>query len=496
MTLAVILAGIYLGFTKGHIPFLERHYEVDATFATAASQLNAGSPVRIAGVNVGKIVKMRRGPGGTAVATLRIEDHGRPIRSDATLKIRPRLFLEGNFFVDVRPGTPDAPELKDGGMIPLAQTAVPVQFDQVLDTLRNDTRQDLQHTVKGLAAALDEGGAQAVNAGFKSWEGAFKGVAVVAEAARGRQPGDLARFVDATGRVSAAIAPRESDLRGLLAGFARTTSTLAERRGDLGATLSSLDATLSTAGPALTAVDATLPALRTFADALRPGLRAAPAAIADLRPFVRQAGALVQRGALPALTHKLAPALRATAALQPGLTTLLAQATPVARCVDRNVIPTLNAKLQDGKLTTGQPAYRELLHLFVGLAGAAQNFDGNGHTIRYGAGLGENSLATGVPSAFGDLVSLGQNGVVGARPRYTPNTEPPFAPAANCTDQALPDLDADGAAIPAVRTRRMSAATSRQAIGDAIRQARRGGVVTRARRALARAAAAERRTGR
>jgi hypothetical protein len=29
-----------------------------------------------------------------------------PIHKDATLKIRPRIFLEGNFFVDVRPGTP------------------------------------------------------------------------------------------------------------------------------------------------------------------------------------------------------------------------------------------------------------------------------------------------------------------------------------------------------------------------------------------------------
>ena len=55
-----------------------------------------------------------------------------PVHEDATLKVRPRLFLEGNFFVDLHPGTPSAPKLDDGGTIPLSQTATPVQLDQVL----------------------------------------------------------------------------------------------------------------------------------------------------------------------------------------------------------------------------------------------------------------------------------------------------------------------------------------------------------------------------
>ncbi len=485
ITLAVIAVAVYLGFSKGHLPFGEQHFEVDATFSTAASQLTKGSPVRIAGVNVGKVSRMRRGPGGTAIATLRLEDRALPLHTDATMKIRPRLFLEGNFFVDVRPGTPSAPELKDGGTVPLAQTAVPVQFDQLLDVLQRSTREDLQQTVKGLATALDKGGAQAINRGFGVSEGAFKGTAIVAEAARGEQPGDLSRFVDATGRVTAALAERQQDLRGLLTAFARTTATLAERRDDLGATITSLDSTLGTARPALAAIDATLPALRTFAVALEPGLKAAPAAIADLRPFVRQAGALTQNSALPALTRSLQPALSGLAALQPGVTTLLRDVTPVARCVTRNVIPTITAKLDDGKLSTGQPAYRELLHFGVGLSNAAENFDGNGHTIRYGAGFGENSLATALPSSFGDLLSLGSSAVTGARPRYTQNGEPPFAPTVPCTTQALPDLTAESAPAPAAtRTRKMSAARSQGAIVSALRQLRRGGAATRARKLL------------
>ena len=41
-----------------------------------------------------------------AVVTMRIQDKGRPLHKDARFKIRPRIFLEGNFFVDVTPGTP------------------------------------------------------------------------------------------------------------------------------------------------------------------------------------------------------------------------------------------------------------------------------------------------------------------------------------------------------------------------------------------------------
>ena len=48
------------------------------------------------------------GEGDTAIVTLALEDDALPIHEDATLKVRPRIFLEGNFFVDLKPGTPAA----------------------------------------------------------------------------------------------------------------------------------------------------------------------------------------------------------------------------------------------------------------------------------------------------------------------------------------------------------------------------------------------------
>jgi ABC-type transporter Mla subunit MlaD len=131
-TIVVIVIATYLAF-GGRVPW-QHDYEIKA-MVRSANELQNRSPVRIAGVNVGKVKTVERGPGNTAIVTMAIDESALPIHRDATLKIRPRLFLEGNFFVDLAPGTPSAPDLPEGGTIPLAQTAEPVQLDQILTTL-------------------------------------------------------------------------------------------------------------------------------------------------------------------------------------------------------------------------------------------------------------------------------------------------------------------------------------------------------------------------
>ena len=37
---------------------------------------------------------------------MELSDEALPIKEDAELKVRPRIFLGGNFFVEVEPGTP------------------------------------------------------------------------------------------------------------------------------------------------------------------------------------------------------------------------------------------------------------------------------------------------------------------------------------------------------------------------------------------------------
>ena len=95
-------------------------------------------------------------PGGRRDAsTMEIKDKGLPIHEDAELKVRPRIFLEGNFFVDLTPGSPSAPVLEDGGdPIPMNQTSAPVQFGDLLAALQSDTRSDLQVFLKEYSKGL------------------------------------------------------------------------------------------------------------------------------------------------------------------------------------------------------------------------------------------------------------------------------------------------------------------------------------------------------
>ena len=69
------------GFTK-HIPFTHG-FRVKAVFQSSNS-IRKNSPVRIAGVNVGKVTKIEGKPGSdAAVVTMEIDDKGLPIHKDA-----------------------------------------------------------------------------------------------------------------------------------------------------------------------------------------------------------------------------------------------------------------------------------------------------------------------------------------------------------------------------------------------------------------------------
>src|ERR1700704_3069848 len=84
LVLLVMAVATYFGFTK-HVPFTHG-FRVKAVFQSANS-IRANSPVRIAGVNVGKVKDIQRQDGtDAAVVTMEIDNRGLPIHKDATVK--------------------------------------------------------------------------------------------------------------------------------------------------------------------------------------------------------------------------------------------------------------------------------------------------------------------------------------------------------------------------------------------------------------------------
>ena len=437
----VVVVGLSaLAFTKS-LPFVSG-YQIEGVFSTS-NQLRNGSPVRIAGVDVGKVTGAEAGPGNTTIVKMDIKDSGRPVHQDAELRIRPRLFLEGGFYVELSPGTAGAPEVDDGGTIPLPQTQGTVQLHQILSTLDTPTRDSLRTVIREASTALDRGGAESVGRASRHLAPAFRDLAIVAEAARGTQPHDLSEVIRSTSRVTRALASRETQLADLVTNLARTTDALASQDTALAASVRELDGVLREAPPALSALDRALPPVERFAAALRPSLRIAPPVLTGASELVGEVDGLVGPRELPALIAVAKPLMRDLPSFVRNLDGLFRRVRPVTDCIGERVNPVLTATLDDGHLSTGRPVWQDLAHGVVGLASTSQSFDGNGVATRYLAGAGSEGVATGSVPGVGSLFGQTERPILGSRPRWLgPGVTPPYRPDLNCADQPAPDLTA------------------------------------------------------
>jgi len=462
IALAIIIVCTFLGFTKD-IPFTHG-FRVKATFESANS-LRLNSPVRIAGVAVGKVKKVEAKEGtDEAVVTLELKKSALPIHEDATAKIRPRIFLEGNFFVDLTPGTPSSPKLADGDVIKVTRTATPVQLDEVLTSLQSDTRQDLRDVLDGLAQGLNskpsaaddrdadksargQTAAESFNDAYKDSPGALKGTAQVNEALLGTEPDrDVARLLAGTAKTTGALIRNEGQLKDLITNFNTTMAAFASESSNLSASIRLLAPTLENANAALASLNAAFPPTRAFAREILPGVRETPATIKASFPWVDQATKLMSKAELQGLAKDAAPAMKDLAQLTNASLTLLPQIDRTALCARDTVLPTGDLVIRD-QFDTGTANYKEFWWTMVGLAGESQNFDGNGSMVRFAPGGGSQSVALGTAgSPTGQLIGAASARIQGVQPKY-PGKRPPYNASVRCHNSKIPDVNGSWAAI-------------------------------------------------
>lgn len=446
LALLALGAAGYMAFVK-QLPFTTRH-EIHAVFATG-NQIKPGDPVRVAGLQVGKVTHLAAGPVHSTVVTIDL-DSDAMLHTDAHLTITPRLAFEGNFMIAVEPGSPGAPRLRDGATIPMTQTSVPVQIDQLLDTFTRPTRTQLIQSAGDLAEGLSgtpRSGAQNLQRAARELATASASVAVVAQAAQGTAAGDPVHAVRGTGDLTRQLAADPAALADSVTSFNRVFGALADKDRALAGTLRGLDGVMRAGPPALRALDAALPSVTRTATQLRPVLKVAPAALVDADGAVRQIGGLTRDAELPRLLRALAP----VSAHLPGALRQLRGTLPgvkdVTDCVGSVVVPTLNKTIDDGPNSSGRPVWQDLVHFGATLAGASPNFDGNGTTIRLGLTQGEVSMQLPIPG-FGTLT--GGKQIEGVNPTWLGSgVDPPYRPDANCAAQQVPDLGARAGGPPA-----------------------------------------------
>lgn len=455
-----ILAVTYLAFAK-HVPFVTHHYQLKAVFSNSAN-IRPSSTVRIAGVDVGKVKSISAykdasgEPTGAALVTMELDNKALPIHKDATLKIRPKLFLEGNFFVQVDPGSPSAPNVDSGGTIPVTQTSAPVQIDEVLSSLQADTRSNLQTLVKGYGEALNGKplpaedldqvpavrgltAAQALNKSLTYSAQALRGSALVNQGLLGVDIHDLSRLVRGTQRVSHALNLNEGVLQDFVVNFNRTMQAFANQQDNLQQSVALLGPVVQKAGETFTDLNASLPGVNAWATAILPGVRETGPTIDAAFPWVEQTRQLVSPAELQGLVNELRPTVANLASVTDESLQLIPQLDLLNRCAINVVLPTGDIPINDGFLATGVPNYKEAWQAIVGLSSESQNFDGNGIYTRFQAGGGAEPVNTG-PSPSGILYGNATAKILGTQPKR-PAVPPPKKTNVACYKNPLPNLD-------------------------------------------------------
>jgi phospholipid/cholesterol/gamma-HCH transport system substrate-binding protein len=453
---AVVFVTLY-AFNQG-LPFVHRY----TLYALVNNSVNvrADSPVRIAGIDVGAVQGVSPAGRASKIA-FTLDQAGLPVHTDATMRIRDRLFLEGGYYLELDPGSPGAPIAPEGFEIPISQTSSPVQFYNVLSTFNAASRSSLERLLRTLNQGFSPGpgqststsGAGGLKTAIPQFTPVLKDIAWVTRALQGTRPGDVRTLLSSASDITSTLAAKSTQLADLVTGLNVTAGALASSDGALAQTISGLDQTLQAAPASLVSIDRALPPVARLAQTLDPSLKLAPPIVTRVTQAVQELARIVA----PAERARLLSTLKATFSQFPSILRLLATAFPITKqvtdCLRTHVTPIFNHQVPDGSLSTGRPVWQDFVHFLPNIAGASGNFDANGPYVRVLTGAGTNSLSGGV---LGSIPLLGQivgasppggSSLLGARPSWVGTLRPAdFRPDAKCATQKLPSLVSPAAA--------------------------------------------------
>jgi phospholipid/cholesterol/gamma-HCH transport system substrate-binding protein len=287
----VLLALALIGyFAPNGLP-LHSYYTLQGQFARADG-LVSHTDVKLDGKRVGQVLHARI-QNGHAVAELQLDTSIRPLRTDSTLRVRPRGLL-GVVYVEIVPGQHGAP-LADGARIGsgVGDSSSTVQLDDVLSTFDTRTRSRARTLLDELGKGVAGRGEQ-VNKLLVQAPAYVDDIAVTAAAVNAR-PGSPARFVHGAARAFDGLAPVAPDLAASLDPSARSFAPFADRADDWRASLQAAPVTLSTVRSGLRVTDPLLVSISRLSQQLSATLRPAPAAFRDTGAFMRTARPALRR---------------------------------------------------------------------------------------------------------------------------------------------------------------------------------------------------------
>jgi phospholipid/cholesterol/gamma-HCH transport system substrate-binding protein len=331
-----LLLFLWLAF-GGAIPLKPKGYRFQTTF-DEATQLAKESDVRISGVPVGKVKTIEPDKAsGRTVAVIELESRYAPLPSDSKAILRQKTLL-GETYVELTPGSEDAPPVPEEGTLKASQVSETVELDEILRAFDPPTRRAFQSWMQDQAQAID-GYGRDVNDALGNLAPFAEDAAVLVDILN-RQEGAVQRLISNTGVVFEALTERRGQLRSMIQNANRVFATTAARDREL---------------------QESFVALPTFADESRLTL-------ARLAEFSRDTNPLVTQ--LRPAARELSPTLIDLSALAPDLKRLFIELNPLIDA-SRTGFPAAQRVLRDARPLLAQldPTARQLVPIldFLGL---------------------------------------------------------------------------------------------------------------------------------
>ena len=326
VVIAAVVSVYILEQQRLRFPFFEeKPFVVKAEFSTAQAVIaGQGQTVRVAGVRIGDIggVELEN---GRAIVKMDIDrKYADMIRTDARALLRPKTGLK-DMFIDLDPGSGDAPEVEEGHTIPIVATQPDVNPDEILSVLDDDTRDYLKLLVNGAGRGL-EGRGRDLRDLFARFEPTHRDLARVnSQVALRRQ--NLRRLIHNLNVLNAELAANDDELSTLVTSSADVLRAFASEERNISAAVQELPGALEQTTDTLQRVDRYAQVLGPAASSLRPAARALDDANEAVIPFAREVTPLLREDIRPfvrearPLVRDLRPAARRLARATPHLTT-------------------------------------------------------------------------------------------------------------------------------------------------------------------------------
>ncbi|GAA5122046.1 hypothetical protein GCM10025762_43680 [Haloechinothrix salitolerans] len=264
-----------------------------------ASPLVVGNQVKLDGVVVGTVESIEARRNKAAVA-MKLDRSAQPLHQDAQAIIRPVTIL-GERFVDLDRGTPSAPLLSTGAVLPASQTRQATDLDEVLNMVDEPTGKSLAALVTTLGQGMQGRGKDAADA-IAVLESAMRDTDGLVEVLK-EHTRLLNDLVSTAQPVADALAADDGEtLDRLVGSIHRVVQSTSQKDEALDAVLSQLPATLSEARATLGRLAGTSEATTPVLAGLRPTTDNLNAISEELREFSRTAQPALA-SAEPVLAH-------------------------------------------------------------------------------------------------------------------------------------------------------------------------------------------------